>query len=140
MTRALPDSSFTEKWGNYVAGYGFTTVPNLLLVYRKALRLSPTEVLVIIAIESFRWTASEPWPSLATLEIRSGFSPRQLRRTISRLEDKNLITRIARPGRSNAYDLLPLIGKLNDVAGYDLPGLPFRPYSLDDDDWRDRST
>jgi len=118
--KLLTDNSFISKWSEQILGYGFTAVPNLLLRHRRAIGLTSTECLVIIAIDSFRWTSQDPWPSLEALSKRCGYSPRTLTRTITSLEEKNVIRRVKRPGTSNSYDLSPLIYWLDHFAETEL--------------------
>ena len=119
--KQLTDNSFVNKWSKNILGYGFTAVPNLLLMHRAAIKLTSTECLVIIAIDSFRWTAQDPWPSLEALSKRSGYSPRTLSRTITSLEDKGAIRRIRRTGTSNRYDLTPVIEWLDYLSNTGSP-------------------
>ena len=61
-----------------------------------------------------------PFPSMGTLAARCGVSARQIQRSITHLEKLELIKRITRARKglraSNAYDLSPLVARLNEVA------------------------
>lgn len=57
------------------------------------------------------------FPSVATMEKFSGLSERQVRRSLAKLEEVNLIEIERNPGRSSAYILL-------DVSGAKLAGVP----------------
>jgi len=108
MTR-LSKSNLASKWSEKILGHGFTAVPNLLLVYRTQMYLTSTDILVLIAIDSFRWSDDNPYPSLKALSKRCGYSTRTLSRTITGLEGIGAIHRIKRRGTSNEYDLSPLV-------------------------------
>jgi DNA-binding HxlR family transcriptional regulator len=103
-----PSSNLADKWSEKVMGYGFTAVPNLLLMYRAQMHLTATDCIVLIAVDSFRWSEDNPYPSLKALSKRCGYSTRTLSRTITGLEGQGIINRIKRRGTSNEYDLCPL--------------------------------
>jgi hypothetical protein len=107
-TSGPPSSNLADKWSEKVMGYGFTAVPNLLLMYRAQMHLTATDCLVLIAIDSFRWSEDNPYPSLNALSKRCGYSTRTLSRTITGLVGLGIIDRIKRHGTSNEYDLRPL--------------------------------
>lgn len=124
--------SFADKWTPAIEKFGYTSLPNLLLSARKKLRISAGEMLVILAIESFRWDQRKPFPSLTALGLKTGLTVRSVRRHITDLERKGIIKRVRRSGTSNAYDLSPLINVLDRVAQYYLePSKPI-PKSLRD--------
>lgn len=108
MTR-LSKSNLASKWSEKILGHGFTAVPNLLLMYRTQMYLTSTDILVLIAIDSFRWSDDNPYPSLKALSKRCGYSTRTLSRTITGLEGIGAIRRIKRRGTSNEYDLSSLV-------------------------------
>ncbi len=118
-------SDILDKWGAEVAGRGFAQVPNYLLLLNQFLseekKLSPAELLVLIQLVGTWWHKDEmPFPALKTLATRCGISDRQAQRSVSRLEEINLIKRVKRKDRgmiaSNAYDLSPLVRFLGAVA------------------------
>lgn len=94
---------------------GFTAVPNALLMCHKDLGITTTEFVVIIAIDSFRFTVEDPWPSLNALSQRCGYSPRTISRAVSSLVEKGYIARIKRPNTSNKYNFDPLIATLDTL-------------------------
>jgi DNA-binding MarR family transcriptional regulator len=117
IQQKLPrDRNLEQKWSKSILEHGFTAVPNLLFSHQKELGLSAPEFLVLVAIESFRWTKDNPWPSLGALKKCSGYAPRSLSRIITSLENKHLIKRIRRRGTSNLYSLHPLISRLDQIA------------------------
>lgn len=113
------------KWGGAVAGRGFAQVPNYLLLLNQFLdeekRLSPAELLILIELVGAWWERDEmPFPALKTLATRCGISDRQAQRAVSRLEAIHLIKRVKRKQSgmiaSNAYDMMPLVRFLGEVA------------------------
>jgi DNA-binding HxlR family transcriptional regulator len=120
MTR-LSKSNLASKWSEKIMGYGFTAVPNLLLMYRTQMYLTSTDILVLIAIDSFRWSEDNPYPSLKALSKRCGYSTRTLSRTITGLEGIGVIHRIKRRGTSNEYDLYPLTMWLEQLLERQVP-------------------
>lgn len=123
--------SFEQKWSPAIHEHGFTAIPNLLYSQRKGLGLTASEFFILTAIETFRWSAKNPWPSLEALRMRTGYTPRTLSRTITSLEKKGLVTRIKRKGTSNMYSLKPLIDKLDQAAISVLPPGKDRPPGID---------
>lgn len=117
----LTNSNLANKWSERVMGYGFTAVPNLLLMYRTQMRLTAADCLVLIAIDSFRWSEDNPYPSLKALGRRCGYSTRTLSRTITGLEGIGVINRIKRRGTSNEYDLYPLTMWLEQLLERQVP-------------------
>ena len=119
-------SDVLDKWGQPVAERGFAQVPNYLLLLNQFLdperRLSSVELLILIQLVGTWWKKTElPFPSMSTLATRCGVSDRQIQRAVNNLEKKGLITKTRRRYESglratNAYDLQPLIGILNQVA------------------------
>ena len=114
-----------EKWGEEVAKRGFSQVPNYLIMLNQFIdedkRLSPLELLILIELVGVWWKKEElPYPSMKTLAVRCGTSERQVVRAISRLEKDELLKREKRRSKglisSNAYDLLPLVERLREVA------------------------
>ena len=118
-------SEVAKKWGDKVAGRGFSQVPNYLLLLNQFIdqdnRLSPLELLILIELSGSWWKKDEqPFPSMRTLAIRCGTSERQIMRAITHLEELTLIKRVKRRSKgliaSNAYDLTPLVEMLTEVA------------------------
>lgn len=97
--------SFQSKWNYEVAERGFTAIPNALLHAYTLLEMTPTQFLIFVNIDSFRWSAEkDPFPSIETLADRTGLSARTITRNITALEKKHrLLKRIPRGYASNAY-------------------------------------
>lgn len=118
-------SDVVDKWGKPVAERGFAQIPNYLLLINQFLdddhSLSPVELLVLIQLVSTWWKKGEmPFPSMSTLAARCGVSSRQIQRSINKLENIGLISRVKRRDKgivsSNAYDLKPLVDILGLIA------------------------
>ncbi len=114
-----------EKWGEEVAKRGFAQSPNYLLFINQFLdednRLSPLELLLLIQISAAWWRKTEmPFPSVRTLASRCGASERQVLRALAALEGAGFVKRVKRREKgliaANAYDLSPLVEKLESVA------------------------
>ena len=114
-----------EKWGEKVAIRGCAQSPNYLLLINQFLdednRLSPLELLLLIQISAAWWRKTEmPFPSVRTLASRCGASERQVLRALAALEGAGFVKRVKRREKgliaANAYDLSPLVEKLESVA------------------------
>lgn len=116
-----------KKWGSNLSKAGFTILPNHLIAFNQFVgdeyKLTPTEFFVLVQILLHWWAPADmPFPSKSTISARTGLSPRQVQRTLSQLEEKRLVRRVARYGESNfgrmsnAYDLGPLVSKLREIA------------------------
>lgn len=110
--------SFQDKWPAESGDMGYTMIPTTLLEYYRDLRLTPGEFLILVNIESFRWSVDRlPFPSIEKLSRRTGMSERTVTRTISSLQNqRRVITRYKRRGTSNQYSVEPLVEKLIEIA------------------------
>ena len=110
-----------RKWGRAVMGLGFCIVPSLLLRAQQRLKLSPTQLAVLMHLADYWWDVNrKPYPSKKTLGERLGLSPRQVQRYIADLEAAGLVKRIERTARhrgklSNEYDLSGLVKRLKEL-------------------------
>lgn len=113
--------SFNAKWPSEIGEMGFTMVPRALLEYYQELELKPSEFLVLVNIESYRWNANKlPFPSVETLSERTGISERSITRIITALEkERGVIRRQKRRRTSNEYSFDPLITKLLNLLRAD---------------------
>lgn len=116
--RASKKKASAEKWGDKVIDLGFCILPSLLLRAQRRLRLSPTQLAVLIQLADFWWDAGrKPFPKKADLAQRLGLSERQVQRYIAELEEAGFVKRIERRAShrgkiSNEYDLQGLVDKL----------------------------
>ena len=110
-----------RKWGKAVMGLGFCIVPSLLLRAQRRLRLTPTQLAVLMHLADYWWDVDrKPYPSKRTLAERLGKSPRQVQRIIAELEAAGLVERIERRAAhkgklSNIYDLSGLVKRLKEL-------------------------
>ena len=110
-----------EKWGRPVMDLGFCIVPSLLLRAQARLKLSPTQLAIVMHLADYWWDAHrKPWPKKQTLGDRLGLSARQVQRHMAELEKMGYVTRIERtaPHRgklSNEYDLGGLVKRLKEL-------------------------
>jgi DNA-binding MarR family transcriptional regulator len=107
-----------RKWGKLVMDLGFCIVPSLLLRAQPRLKLSPTQLAVLMHLADYWWDVNrKPYPSKKTLGDRLGLSPRQVQRYIAELEEMKLVQRVERKAvhrgkLSNEYDLSGLVARL----------------------------
>lgn len=110
-----------DKWGAKVIALGFCILPSLLLRAQRRLRLTPTQLAVLIQLADFWWDAGrKPFPKKADLAQRLGLSERQVQRYIAELEEAGFVKRIERRAAhrgkiSNEYDLQGLVKKLSEI-------------------------
>jgi len=107
---------FSNKWSTEIEDAGFTMVPNLLIKHQSDLDITDPEIVVLVAILSFKWTDAMPYPSAGKLGEYTGKSTNSVRDKLRSLEAKGLITRVPRAGTSNEYDFTPLEKRLVTYA------------------------
>jgi DNA-binding MarR family transcriptional regulator len=103
---------FSSKWSSATEEDGFTMVPNLLIKHQSDLNITDPEIVVLIAILSFKWTDAMPYPSAGKLGEYTGKSTKSVRDKLRSLETKGIIKRVHRAGASNEYDFTPLEKRL----------------------------
>lgn len=103
---------FADKWSPRVALSKFTQLPNLLILHQAELRITSSELNVVIAILYYKWTEDYPYPSAKTLGDQIGMAEHTVRTHLRNLEHKKILIRIHGKRRSNKYDFAPLLNKL----------------------------
>lgn len=110
------------KWGAAVMQAGYCMIPSLLLRAQNRLKLTSTQLAVLLQLCDFWWEeARKPYPSKETLATRMGMTARQVQRHLAALESKNMIQRVARFDTSNGgrgtniYDLSGLVAQLQAI-------------------------
>jgi DNA-binding transcriptional ArsR family regulator len=98
-------NGWEKFWGREVWAEGFVALPLRLLSGVGALGLDGGDLALVAHLLSFARPGSPPWPSVATLAERLGLKRRQVQRRLARLEEAGLVKRVARLGKSTAYDL-----------------------------------
>ncbi len=129
MTKASETTSnwaILNKWGNAVDGgqTGWQAVPDALVRGQKDLKLSSTEMVVLLNILIHWWKSEElPHPRPSKIAKRMGVSVRTVERTIGSLEDKQLLLRLPPEKKGSdcdymvrRFDLSGLVEKVNHLA------------------------
>jgi len=108
QARAKGKRSFAARWGSpLLFEGGFLGVPTTFFEFYSQIGLSTGEAMFFLHLMSFKWTEDAPFPSYKTLSERMGISDEMARLHAKNLEDKGLLVRVFRKGRSNAFDLTP---------------------------------
>lgn len=110
-----PDYNFVEKWSEVLLKPGYTQVPNVLFSFQSELNITTGEMVVLLHCLAFKWSVSNPYPSVNTISKRSGMSTVTVRRHFRNLEKRGLILRIRRYRETNEYDFAPLRTKLEEI-------------------------
>lgn len=98
-------NGWQKFWGREVWAEGFIALPVRLLAGMGALGLDSADLALVAQLLTFARPESPPWPSVSTLAERLGLGRRQVQRRLARLEETGLLERVARLGKSTAYDL-----------------------------------
>lgn len=123
---AATDKALTQKWGKTAIAAGFTALPNVVFRYAKELELKSTDVLVILHLASYWWSAGDdPWPSKARLAADLDIDPRTVQRSVQRMEKLGYVKRIERiaaagDNLSNKYSLRGLVKAAEKIAKKEL--------------------
>jgi len=113
ITRRL--DGFSGQWA---------PIPYDLIRRHRELGLSTDQLVLLLAILTFKEDERLPWPSLTTLSRVMGVGERQLMRRFDQLEKAEFVRRIPRKNKTNQYDLSGLFRKLSALhPGTDPPEL-----------------
>ena len=109
-----------QKWGVAFDG-GFQIVPDILLRRQSDLKLTTTDMVVLLNLMMSWWIVGQaPFPRASTIAKRMGASERTVQRSLTRLRALRLIQRTKITAANNeerlAYDLTPLAQKLSKLA------------------------
>lgn len=126
-------NSMIEKWGDQSCSLGWVAIPTLLLFSQKELKITSSELNVLLNLIAHWWEKSQsPFPSQGAIAFRSGLSIKTIQRALNSLEKKGLIIKTP-TARSNAatkgrnlYDLSPLVEELDKVSGRVLANMTSR--------------
>ncbi len=92
------ESLIRTRWNGAVTDgvTGFTAVPDILIRSQASLRLSATEMMVILNLLMHWWQGEGQWPypRLSTIASRMGVTVRTVERAVGSLESKGLLTRL----------------------------------------------
>ncbi len=124
------------KWG-YVIDPGFLALPYVLLLHQSALGLSSECLNVLLNIIA-HWHAAGrmAFPHSNTVAKRMGASQRSVQRSLAWLTANGFIAKVKRRGRHDpqAYDLKPLVEKLQPYAWSRIQLLQEKRMALSDED------
>lgn len=98
---------FSFRWGVALLDQGFVQVPDCFLDTYTAAGITGTEFLLILHLARYRWerAGSEAWPAIKTIARQMGLTSRTVRRLLSGLEDRGLLKRWLRAGKTTIYDV-----------------------------------
>jgi DNA-binding MarR family transcriptional regulator len=105
-----------KRWTAALIEDGYTPVPNAFLTHYRALKISAPEAMLILHLMSHKWGKDNPFPSFARISRLMKVSETAARGHARSLQNKGLINRIKRPGRTNEFDLTPLFQKLEGAV------------------------
>lgn len=112
-----PQKTFELKWSVAILSRGFTMVPNILLDEVFNLGITSSQLVTLIVLERYRWAGNElVFPSYETMAKQSGQSRKTVERCVRDLKNDELIRTSHKVGRSNKYDLEPLVILLDEIA------------------------
>lgn len=124
------DSLFVKIWGKRVAKRGWTQVPNALIEAQGLLGIRSTEMVTIIATLSFMWKFEAPYPSVNKIAQRAGLNRSTVQRHFRMLEKRELVKRIYRFNKTNAYDISPLLRKLDAITKEQLESGVYQSFDM----------
>lgn len=112
--------ALVAKWGEPVIGPGWTGIPNVLIEKQRALRLSPTDLCILLHLIRHWWVADEaPFPSKGRIAQAIGRNPRTVQLRVSRMEELGYLRREERRvggSKTNYYHLDGLVSALKPYA------------------------
>ena len=121
-TTATTDHALRRKWGRALDYGGFQAVPNVLLARQHSLRLSSTDIVVLLHFNRYWWTPDrDPFPRPARIAEQMGVHRRTVERALQGLEKKGLVKRL-RPQQISSgrvvqpISLTPLAASLGKIA------------------------
>jgi hypothetical protein len=121
------ESVLNRKWTAEVIARGYTAVPDLLLSHMSQLGLTPTELVLLLQLLRYWWTAEHlPFPSKRKLAQAMGCSEKNVQKVMKGLEAKGFVVRVQRRkaaerSDSNVYCLDGLVDKLRALAAPSTP-------------------
>lgn len=112
-----------DKWQE-AAKAGFQLLPDLLLRHQADLRLTATDLVVLINLTMHWWYADQrPFPRSSTIAKRMGIDRRTVQRSLAKLSEMGLVEKVIESlpdGRERQVcDLTGLQSRLSDLAKSD---------------------
>lgn len=123
MANTATTRAVHEKWGAALNMFGFQAVPNILLSAQCDLRLSTTDIVVLLHLNRHWWSRDRaPYPRPMLIAEKMGVHRRTVERSLERMEAKGLIERLKPRAARDAnvvrpISLIPLATKLGEIAG-----------------------
>ncbi|MHB1663970.1 MAG: helix-turn-helix domain-containing protein [bacterium] len=105
--------------------YGFTQIPNVLIMNLRKLRISGNEFTLLTIIRRFAYQKDNSFPAIRTINKISGMSTSTIERLLSGLEKKRYLIIVRKSNLRNLYSFKPL----NQL----LEKLMFMEHSKDED-------
>jgi DNA-binding MarR family transcriptional regulator len=117
----IKNRNLIQRWGGdqSVFAEGFLGVPTILLQRMSDIGedgITPTEIVFLLQIMSFKWDEEDPYPSYRRIAEQMGISEPYARKIARHLEEKNLLIRRKREGTTNKFDLTPLFEALSEIG------------------------
>ncbi len=108
-------TSYAARYGE-AAEHGCTPLPDVLIRHHRHLGMTYGEWDLTTQILTYKWTDQHPYPTIDALARAMDVKGRQVQDLLSSLQRKGLLYVNERPGRSNSYDLTPMIEKAHALA------------------------
>ena len=135
MKKEPQPPKISERWGCAVTQgiTGFTAVPDVLIRSQHRLRISATELVVLLNLLMHWWDGDGwPYPRVSTISRRMNLGSRTIERALRSLEEKSLVVRqptvAIEDGRAvRRFDLSGLVLALQELAA------EYRTYGEDEE-------
>lgn len=122
--KSTKNKAIEVTWGDMVIDKGYTLVPNALIDLYQKIGIEKRQLIFILVILRYGFSKGQAFPSQKTIQAKTGYSVRTVKRIIKELKMKGYITVYRRyikpegenPRRtSNVYDLTGLMNKIRVV-------------------------
>lgn len=116
--REAAKSSMQRLWGSAVSDQsGFVAVPVSLLKSQRMLGLSTTDLVVLVNLLAYRWTAATGvFPRNSLIAKRMGVSDRTVQRSMTKLLASGLARRMRDSEGRRVLYFDPLVRRLSDLT------------------------
>ena len=91
---------------------GWTPLVDAFLDHYGALGISNPEAMFLIHLIRYKWDKGMPFPGFNGLATKMRVTDTSVRKYARDLEQRGLINRVVRPGKTTAFDLAPLFQAL----------------------------
>ena len=102
-----------QKWSPELWGAGWIGIPNIIIEKQLELGLDATDINILLHLLRYWWHRENlPHPSKKTIAQCMDVDPSTVRRHVAKMEQKGLLRRVERKGRSSRpeVELLRLLG------------------------------